>query len=45
MNALSDYLTKSGREESGVLLGAYEPTASNMIRTNNRAFVCQRVES
>ena len=23
MNALSDYLTKSGREESGGLLGAY----------------------
>ena len=24
MNALSDYLMKSGREEAGVLLGAYE---------------------
>ena len=23
MNALSDYLMKSGREEAGVLLGAY----------------------
>ena len=28
MNALSDYLTKSGREESGGLLGAYEVTVT-----------------
>ncbi len=27
MNALSDYLMKSGREEAGVLLGAYDVTA------------------
>ena len=27
MNALSDYLTKSGREESGGLLGAYDEKA------------------
>ena len=30
MNALSDYLTKSGREESGGLLGAYVSTVFTM---------------
>ncbi|MDY6350459.1 MAG: hypothetical protein SPL62_08230, partial [Selenomonas sp.] len=41
MNALSDYLTKSGREESGGLLGAYAPSSPSFPSHTKKILSCE----